>query len=382
MKQIKVLQLGTPSGLYGAERWILALIRSLPVGQQIDWWVGAIKDEPWQQVQLCQEAEASGFKTIIFESIGKISFHAVGLVRQFIRKNGIDILHTHGYKTDLIGVLATQGTACKIVTTPHGWTKKPDLKLLCYEIMDRFLFPFCDAVVPLSKAMADPLRFIPGLTRKLHLIQNGVDILEIEAIDSVAEEMRRWKGEGALIAGYIGRLITGKGIETLLSALAAPGMENWRLAIIGDGEKGEELKSLSQRLGLCDRVIFFGFRPDRLSFLKGFDAFVLPSESEGIPRCLMEAMAARVPVVASDIPGCRYLVDHKRTGLLFETNNTGKLTQALLSLGSDPQFVQALVNAAYTHVNTYYSASRMTIEYSLLYERLLTDPTFQTGRDK
>ncbi len=372
VKQIKVLQLGASTGLYGAERWILALIRSLPL-DHLDLWVGAIKDSPLQQVDLCQEAEVSGFKTVIFEGFGRFNLHAVGLVRQFIKSNSIDILHTHGYKSDLIGIIATKGTACKVISTPHGWTKKPDLKLFCYEIIDRLIFPFCDAVVPLSKTMAEPLRKIPRLAKKLYLIPNGVDILEIETIDSVAEEMRRWKEEGTLIAGYIGRLISGKGIETLLTSLLEPGMDNWRLAIIGDGEQGDEFKSLSQRLGLCERVKFFGFRPDRLNFLRGFDAFVLPSESEGIPRCLMEAMAARVPVVASDIPGCRYLVDHKCTGLLFETNNASDLAQALLSLVSEPQLTQKLVNAAYDHVNTYYSASRMAREYGLLYERLLTD---------
>lgn len=378
IRKIKVLQLGSPTGLYGAERWILALIKGLP-SDLFDVWVGSVKDMPGEHVQLCEEAKVAGFKTTTFESYGKLNIHSIQLVRHFIETNEIEILHTHGYKTDLIGILATMGTTCKVISTPHGWTKKPDLKLFCYEIVNRLLFPLCDAVVPLSKAMADPLRYIPGLSKKLHLIQNGVDTLEIDAVDTVAGEMRRWKEEGALIAGYIGRLVSGKGIGALLHALSVEGMEKWRLAIIGDGEQSAELTSLSRRLGLSDRVVFFGFRPDRLSFLKGFDAFVLPSESEGIPRCLMEAMAARVPVVASDIPGCRYLVEHKRTGLLFETNNAIELARALRSLASDPQFARTLVNAAHAHVNTFYSASRMAREYSLLYERLLTQHTFQTG---
>lgn len=378
MKQIRVLQLGNPSGLYGAEHWILALMRNLPA-DRVDLWVGAIKDSPYQQVEICQEAMEIGIKTKIFEGFGKINFHAVKLVRQFIQDNRIDILHTHGYKTDLLGVLATIATSCRLVSTPHGWTKKPDFKLFCYEIINRLFFLFCDAVVPLSQAMIEPLRYIPGLTRKLFLIQNGVDIIEIESIDTVHEEMKHWKEEGAFIAGYIGRLIYGKGIETLLSSLAMSGMEDWRLAIIGDGEQGEEFKVLTKSLGISDRVIFFGFRSDRLNFLKGFDVFVLPSESEGIPRCLMEAMAARVPVVASDIPGCRYLVDHRRTGLLFQTNNASELAQALIYLVAEPHLAHSLVNAAYDHVNTYYSASRMAKEYVQLYERLMTGSVFQEG---
>ncbi|MBK8653195.1 MAG: glycosyltransferase [Haliscomenobacter sp.] len=68
-------------------------------------------------------------------------------------------------------------------------------------------------------------------------------------------------------------------------------------------------------------MAFLGFRDDRLNFLKGFDIFVLPSRSEGIPRCLMEAMAAQVTVIASDIPGCTDLIKHEQTGLLFEVDN-------------------------------------------------------------
>lgn len=368
--KIRVLQLGSPSGLYGAERWIMALIKSLPA-ERFTVWVGSVKDEPGQEVPICAEAEAAGFGTAVFESYGRFNLGSLRLVREFIDKNHVDIIHTHGYKTDLIGLLAARGSSCKAVSTPHGWTKEPDFKLRCYETMDRMLFPFFHAVVPLSRAMAEQLQALPLLGNKLRMIDNGVDIHEIEAVETVADAILRWKQEGGLVAGYIGRLICGKGIETLLASLALHGMERWRLALIGDGEQREEFEALASRLGLGERVAFFGFRPDRLSFLRGFDAFVLPSESEGIPRCLMEAMAARVPVVASDIPGCRFLVDHRRTGLLFETSNAEALANSLSSLVSDAQGTRRLVEAAYEHVITHYSARRMASEYTLLYESLM-----------
>lgn len=367
---IRVLQLGSSSGLYGAERWIITLIRNLS-SDRFETWVGSFKENHGCDVPLCNEAKTLGFKTVEFECFGRINVSAINQLRCFIEKNKIDILHTHGYKTDLIGLVSCAGTPCKVVSTPHGWTKNPDLKLRFYEIMDRFMFPFCDAVVPLSTAMAEGLGGIPGIAGKLHMIENGVDTDEIEAVVQVHEQMVRWKDDGASVAGYIGRLISGKGIECLLSALSSPGMERWRLALVGDGPQREEFGALASRLGLDNRVTFFGFRPDRLSFLKGFDAFVLPSESEGIPRCLMEAMAAKVPVVASDIPGCRFLVDHGNTGLLFETNNAGLLAEALHSLVADPALACRLAEAGHAHIMASFSGRRMAAEYTRLYERLL-----------
>ena len=140
-KPIKVLQLGSPTGMYGAERWILALIKHLDP-QKVTSIVGVIKDDDNQDAPLCQEAEKLGFRTQFFEAHGKINFSVIKQLREFIRQEKLDILHTHFYKTDIIGLLATRGTTCKIISTPHGWTESPDFKLRLYEAIDRMVFPF------------------------------------------------------------------------------------------------------------------------------------------------------------------------------------------------------------------------------------------------
>ena len=144
-----------------------------------------------------------------------------------------------------------------------------------------------------------------------------MDTKEIESVKKIANEISDWKAEGAFLIGYIGRLTPGKGLEVLLNAFSSLAEPHCRIAIVGEGEQEAELKALTERLNINNSVKFFGFRHDRLAFLKGFDLFVLPSEAEGIPQCLMEAMAAGVPVVASDIPGCCYLVDDKKTGFIL-----------------------------------------------------------------
>jgi len=368
---IRVLQLGSPTGLYGAERWILALVKHLD-SKKVNSWVAAIKDDPRLEVPLCKEAEKLGIPSHIFEAYGRINLAAVKQLRSFIHENGIHILHTHGYKTDLMGLLAVRGSRCKLVSTPHGWSKLADFKLSCYEMLCRCIFPFFDAVVPLSDQLYRSLQRLPGMNGKLHLIRNGVDISEIDAVREVNGEITSWKEKGAFVIGYVGRLIPSKGLDVLLNAVAHLDSVNWRLAVVGDGEQRSELESLASKLGVDKRVQFFGFREDRILFLQGFNLFVLPSRTEGTPRCLMEAMAARLPVVVTDIPGCRTLVTNNRTGLLFPLDRAEKLANAIKKVAFESSLGKSLANNGRELIGRSFSAARMARDYEKLYSSLCT----------
>jgi glycosyltransferase involved in cell wall biosynthesis len=373
--RIRVLQLGSPIGLYGAERWILALANHLE-GSRVETWIATIRDAPNLQATLSREEEAGRFPKYAFDCPGRLNFSAIPLLRKFIRDNAIDILHTHGYKTDLIGLGAVRGTRCKIVTTPHGWTAHPDLKLRCYEWLDRLSFPFFYAVVPLSDEILRRLHSIPGLKKKLHLIRNGVDVGEVDRVTEIADEIRELKQHGAFIIGYVGRFTPGKALDVLLKAVAQAGQVGWRVAFVGEGEQEQELKELVRDVGLCEQVSFFGYRKDRLAFLKGFDLFVLPSRSEGISRSIMEAMIAGVPVVASDIPGCRQIITPGETGLLVPLDQPAALADAIRKMAGDPGFRAGIARKARENIVTHFSASRMGKEYGQLFHSLVSPAPF------
>jgi len=370
-KPLKVLQLGSPEELYGAERWILALIKNLDP-DKVTSIVGVIQDKPGQEAQLCNMAEALGFQTIKIEAPGKINSQAVKKLRAYLKDAEIDILHTHFYKTDLIGLFATRGTNCKIISTPHGWSRKVDLKLQCYEFVDRLAFLFMDAVAPLSEELYKPLRWVPGLAKKLQLVINGVDLTEVQSARDVAAIIAQKKQNGKFIIGYIGQLISRKGLDVLLDSLTLLDTIDWELFLIGEGAQREELEQRASEQGVDASTHFLGFREDRLNFLRGFDVFVLPSRLEGIPRCLMEAMAANVPVIASDIPGCNDLITHGETGLLFTVDNTQELANRLKSVASSSALRKDLANNAHHYVTTSFSAARMADEYVKLYQQLNT----------
>lgn len=368
-QKIRVLQLGSPTGLYGAERWILALVNNInKINIQII--VAAILDDPNLSADICKEAEKIGVSTKIFKAYGKINWSAVRQLREYIIEANIDILHTHGYKTDIIGILAVRGTHCKIMTTPHGWSKNAGFKLKIYEVMDRFAFCFFDAIVPLSEEIYNDLKHSPCLKNKLQLILNGVDIADIANVNDIADEVMSWKAHGCFVIGYIGQLIYRKGLDVLLKALSKIDLKKWRLAIIGDGPEELNLMKLVQDLGLEHQVKFFGFRKDRISFLRGFDIFVLPSRLEGVPRCVMEAMAANVPVIASDIPGCRDLILQNHTGLLFKPDDVDELRRAISNLIIDNDLGSRLATNAKMMVENNWSASAMANRYHKLYNEL------------
>lgn len=370
LKPIKVLQLGSPSGLYGAERWILALIKYLDP-QKVISVVGVIKDDPSQDAKLCQEAKALGYETIEFEAHGRVNFSIIQQLRKYLVDENIDILHTHFYKTDIIGLLATRGTNCRIISTPHGWTQRPDFKLGMYEFIDRLFFPFLDAVCPLSQEMFKTLAKIPGVRRHLHLIWNGVDLSEITRTTVVHESVIEAKNEGNFVIGYIGRLVEGKGLSVLFAALSRLGIDRWRLFIIGEGPQQTELEGLAVELGLKENIKFLGFRPDRLDFLRGFDVFVLPSRSEGLPRSLMEAMGACTAVIATDIPGCNDLIKHRKTGLLFKMDDHIDLSDQIEKLENSEKLRGSLSEAAFSYVIEKYSAAHMAQKYQKCFFELI-----------
>jgi glycosyltransferase involved in cell wall biosynthesis len=369
MRRYRVLQLGSPTGLYGAEHWILALIRHLDPNE-VETTVSVIRDDPALEAPLCEVARREGFRTFVIEAPGRFNWSAVRQLREYIVANNIDVLHTHGYKMDIAGLLATRGTQCRLMTTPHGWSTKAGLALRIYEGIDRAIFPFFDAVVPLSEKLVEELRSLPGMRKRLKLIRNAVDISEIDSIPDVAPPVAAWREQGQFVVGYVGQLIPRKGLPVLLEAFARLDAPNKKLALVGDGPQREELERQVRALGIGADVSFFGFRSDRLAFLKGFDVFVLPSRLEGIPRCLMESMAARVSVVASDIPGCNDLVRPEENGILFPMDDVAALTRSLTRLQDSAERARLSANAR-DFVMAEYSAAAMARRYQELYRQLL-----------
>lgn len=356
MKPIRVLQFITPSGFYGAERWVLALANnSLPGGVTYD--LAVTRESPDQDLRVAQMYPEAVGAVHYLDARGRFDPSVIRRLVRIIRERRIDAILTHGYKSDILGYLAARMAGIKCVSTPHGFSGNVGWKLRLYiHLGTRFLKHF-DAVAPLSEELLDDMRRFGVRDARLHFIRNGVDLREIDGTVGVLPE-DEGNVRSARTIGFVGQMIPRKGVADLIEVFDRlyrddPGL---RLRLIGDGRQRRELEALAKRLPSANAIEFLGFRDDRLALMKGFDLFVMTSSLEGIPRCLMEAMALKVPVVAYDIPGVDQLVDTMATGVLVTHGDKEALAEACQRVvgRSDPGS-PGLADAARSRIDQVYS---------------------------
>lgn len=168
------------------------------------------------------------------------------------------------------------------------------------------------------------------------------------------------------VVGAVARLVGRKGHRVLLDAWQRVQQDDegakWSLELWGEGPERDALEEQIERLGIGDTVSLLGSMPDAAQRLGEFPMIVLPSLREGLPLVLIEAMAAGVPVVASDLPGSRELVGDS-AGLLVPPVDADALSEALLSLIRDPARRAELAEAGRLRVHKHFSRSRMARDY-------------------
>jgi glycosyltransferase involved in cell wall biosynthesis len=290
-----------------------------------------------------------------------------------IKKRDIDIIHTHGYKSDILGIIAARKAGIKCVVTPHGFENARDPKLRFFIWLGSRAMRFADRVVPLSPKLMDDVRQMGIKEKKLIYIQNGADLSEIEEQRQSRESLGSINGEKRI--GFIGQLISRKNIFDIMDIFDTLSAKHSdiRLVLIGDGEQRAELESYAEQLDSSPKIEFLGFRDDRLELLQSFDLFVMTSTLEGIPRCLMEACAMGVPVAAYNIPGIDQLITHEKTGLLATPGDKKTLALYWEKLLFNRQAAMVLAENARQYVHIHYSAQRMAREYLDLFEQLASN---------
>ncbi|HEB66741.1 MAG TPA: glycosyltransferase [Gammaproteobacteria bacterium] len=364
-RPLNVLQFICPTGFYGAERWILALARHLdPDEVRCDL---AVTREPGnEEPELLAHYAGLGLNTFQVEMKNRFDPAAITRLARLIEEREIDLIHTHGYKSDIIGLLAARRAGIPCLVTPHGFENARDLKLRLFIWLGCRAMRHADRVAPLSRQLEEDCRRIGVRQDKLAYIQNGVDLSEVHA----ATPAERDGSERRI--GFVGQMISRKNVRALLDVFEAyhrrhPGS---RLVLLGDGEERAGLEAYATTLAAADRIDFLGFRKDRLALLKTFDLFAMTSTLEGIPRCLMEAMAAGIPAVAYDIPGIDQLIIHGETGLLAPPGDSERLLAHWETLLHDEATARALADRAKAYVEEKYSAQRMAREYTDLFRAM------------
>lgn len=369
-----MLQFICSTGFYGAEGWILALA-SESDRRSVRHHLAVTREWETHDLELSRRFRELELPVYELELSGRFDVRVISKLLALIREQRIDIIHTHGYKSDLLGVAVARLAGIACVCTPHGFENSDDWKLRAYIRLGCAAFRFFDRVVPLSQELLADVRRMKVREERIEYIPNGVDLAPFAPLREERESRRRSAPGRAPVMGYIGQLITRKNVQDVVTAFEALGdaMPELRLVIVGDGDCRAALETLAADLPHRDRIEFRGFVSDPLTHLMEFDLFVLSSSLEGIPRCLMESMAMGVPIVAYDIPGVNQLIEHGRTGLLARPGDVTDLTRSCERLLADRSLSQSIGAAALARVSSDFSAKRMADAYLLLFVRLLEE---------
>jgi glycosyltransferase involved in cell wall biosynthesis len=357
--------------LFGAERIAVELSKSLKKTYHCEPILGVIRNVYNPHEEISEEAESNDIPYATFACRSQLDLKLAFSIREFIKKNRIDIIHCHGYKSNFYGLLASKGQVPS-VTTNHNWlTAHWKLKTYCF--LDSLWIRFFDRIVAVSNEVKrDMLKYkIPE--DKIRVIDNGIALERFEKRIET-REMKNQLGfeEKTRIIGTIGSLVVEKGHIYLLEAAKQilDGVNDLKFLMIGDGPLRKQLEEKSEELGIKQHVIFLGQRKDIPELLMAMDVFVLPSIKEGLPVALLEAMAAKRPVIATRVGAIPKVIESKDIGILVEPKDITGLRDAIMSLINDPERMDLLARGGFDRVSMDFSSDEMCKHYLKLYKEI------------
>jgi glycosyltransferase involved in cell wall biosynthesis len=294
-----------------------------------------------------------------------------------------DIVHTHNPKPGVYGRIAARlARVPNVVNTVHGLYALPTdplPKRAAVYGLERMAAACSDAELLQNEEDLPVLRSLRVPQRKLHLLGNGVDLTRFDPdLDAAARaQVRRELGiaDEEVVVGLVGRLVAEKGYREVFSAARqlTASQPRVRFVVVGPAEFGKPDAISREELDTAERdgVTFLGMRHDMERLYPAMDLYVLASHREGLPRSAMEAAAMGLPVVATDIRGCRQVVDHGTTGELVPVRDPAALTAAIERLVADEFRRRAMGQAARAKAVTEFDDRRQVAITLDVYDRLL-----------
>lgn len=366
---MKILQLISSEGKYGAETMLLCLVKSLALlGHESV--IGVFRNSHCPHTEVAEAARLEGLKVEIIPCDGKIDRRAVDVIRHCLQIHSIDLVHTHGYKANFYGYLAARGKGVPAVATYHlDWPDR-GLALRLYHLFDRLVVRRFGKIAAVSEAVARSLRRSGVPSAKIVTIDNGIDLSPFAQARPILQEEISERPD-ALI-GLVGRLTPQKGCEYFLRAAQRVLIDFPRtlFVLVGEGPDRRKLEELVRDLNIAERVIFAGHREDMPGVYASLDILVLPSINEGLPMTLIEAMAAARPVIATPVGAIPKLIIPEQTGLLVNPRDPVGLAAALGRLISNPDLRHRLGRDGQAWVMRRFSAEAMAQQYAEIYQEV------------
>jgi glycosyltransferase involved in cell wall biosynthesis len=339
---MKVLQVVTTLAHGGAQATVLASCRDLPPDVEVVVVAGA---DDTGEGSLRDDFEAAGVRLIVVGSLRRwmgaaVEARAVVDLARILRAERPDVVHTHSSKAGVLGRLAAAAVGVPVVHTVHGWSFNGRGRAAAGAIVgvERLLAPVAAALVVVSAADVERgLRAGIGTPDRYRLIRAGIDLAEPRRARAERSAVRCELGlePDAFVVGTVARMSRQKDLPCLIEAFALVSTPRAELVVVGDGPERASIEDAVDRLGLDQRVRLLGHRSDGARLVAAFDCFVLTSLWEGLPRSLVEAVAAGVPTVATMVGGNAELLGGGR-GLLVRPGDHGGVAAAIDEVAADP----------------------------------------------
>lgn len=279
-----------------------------------------------------------------------------------------DVMHTHGYRADVLHGGVARGRGLLPVTTVHGFIGG-SLKNRFYEWLQRRAYGRYGAVVAVSAPLASQLVADGVPADRVHCIPNAwVDDTEFMDRAGARERLGLYDGPWA---GYVGRVGHEKGADVFVEAMARVGGEVHGV-MVGDGRLREQLERRARAPELAGRVRLTGMIPEAGRYMRALDVFVLSSRTEGTPIALLEAVAAGVPVVATRVGGVPGVVSETEA-LLVEPERPAELAAAIDAVLADPGKARTRADRARQRILTEFDPARWVEQYNQVYRLTISE---------
>lgn len=287
-----------------------------------------------------------------------------------------ELLHAHSgvwYPASIGSMLLRK----PLVFTDHGRYLPERRRII---LLQRWCAHFTNEIVTVSEALSVYVQQVLHLDHAPQTVDNGIDLEPFRTVEpSRRRELRTEWGftDSDVVVVASGRLVPVKNLPGLLQALADAGVNSLRVVLLGTGPLEAELRARAADLGVDSRVRFLGMRQDVADCLHASDVFAMPSDSEGLPVALLEAMAAGLPIVASAVGAIPSVLGSPPAGILVQPRDTAALASALVQLATDGGMRRRLGALAGKRASLY-TLARMTDRYERIYGAIVRGPSVRS----
>ncbi|MGB9715901.1 MAG: glycosyltransferase [Thermodesulfovibrionales bacterium] len=370
-KRIRILEIYTNSNIGGVQQHILSLLKEY--NREI---VSPLFCCFGKKGEIGVEIEKLGIDCIFLDrpKYKRFSLSIIIDLYNLMKKKEINVVKTHNYYANLYGRLSAlmAGVPVKIASVQIDYHRKD--KSIIRRIVNNLLSKITDKVVAISESVKmDILKYDHVPEDKVTVIYNGIDGDRFSGIEKNLIRSELGISPETLVIGTVGRLVFQKGHQYLLEAISKlkGRIPRLMLLIVGDGRLKDELKDYAKALNISQDVLFLGNRRDIPEILSAIDIFVFPSLWEGLGMALIEAMAAGKPIIATDIPPIREIVNSEKVGILVPPKNSNAIADSIEFLFHNKNFAENLSNAARERVFTTFHIKTTARQYTELFENIL-----------